>query len=293
MYIFLNGKMVLKEQAEISPFDHGYLYGIGAFETFRTYDGHPFLFDDHLSRLEDALKQLNIDMIPEKSVLLEQIRRLSIANELPDSYLRINVSAGIGEIGLQTTPYSNPTTIIFQKKLPSTLQQLQEKKGKLLKVKRNTPETAERLKSHHYLNNIVAKREIADQPLTEGIFLNEHDYVAEGITSNIFWIKNQTLYTPAIETGILKGITRQYILTIAPLLNLKSEEGFYSKEALLDADEVFFTNSIQEAIPVNDIAGIEFPGKNGGFFRKIHQQYRMHSGSLWGRSEIFDNGGQQ
>lgn len=205
MFIYLNGDLVRKEDAVISPFDHGFLYGMGLFETIRVYNGHPFLLDDHLQRLNNSLEVLNIKTRYTRDEILEILHPLLKINELTDAYVRLNVSAGIGEIGLQTEPYVHPNLIIFAKPLPPA-KGLQEKKSVILQLKRNTPEGFERLKSHHYLNNILAKREIGDHPECEGIFLTEDGYLAEGIVSNLFWIKDQKLYTPALETGILDGI---------------------------------------------------------------------------------------
>ncbi len=273
MYIFLNGEIIEKEKALISPFDHGYLYGVGAFETFRTYGGMPFLLDEHLERLNTALVEMGINRIFEREEVLSAIEKLSELNQLRDSYIRMNVSAGPAEIGLQTSLYSEPTVIIFQKELPR-LEPLREKEAVLLTIRRNTPETKTRLKSHHFFNNIAAKRELGADPGKEGIFLSEDGYLAEGVTSNLFWVKDRKIYTPAIETGILNGITRQFIFRLAERLGIPVEEGFYKEEALILADEIFFTNSIQEIVPVKEYEGKTFPGQEGAIVQKLYGLYQ-------------------
>lgn len=275
MYIFVNGQFMEKEDARISPFDHGYLYGLGVFETLRTYRGVPFLLDEHLQRLNAGLKEMGINKAFEEREVLEIIDKLSELNQLQDSYIRLNVSAGAGEIGLQTEMYTEPTVILFQKELPP-LDPLREKEAVLLKIRRNTPETDVRLKSHHFFNNMAAKRELGIDPGKEGIFLSADGHLAEGITSNLFWVKDGRLFTPAIETGILNGITRQFILRLADQQNIQAEEGLYKVSTLLEADEIFFTNSIQEIVPVISFKEKVLPGKKGVFVQKLYGLYQRH-----------------
>ncbi|BCB01948.1 aminodeoxychorismate lyase [Bacillus sp. KH172YL63] len=285
MYLYLNGDIVPAEQATISPFDHGYLYGLGVFETFRTYDGHPFLIRDHLERLRSGLKELNIATDLDEEKVIGTVRELLIKNGLKDAYCRFNVSGGQGEIGLRTDPYEKPTVILFQKGLPASAP-LKEKEGVFLNLRRNTPETGERLKSHHYLNNIAAKREIGPSPDKEGIFLTGEGYLCEGITSNLFWIKDGTLYTPTVETGLLNGITRRFILALSDQLKLPAETGAFREDCLLEADEVFFTNSVQEIIPVNRIGNRDYPGRRGGYTRLLHHQYTKYTSRLHSIDEL-------
>ncbi|MFO1441899.1 aminodeoxychorismate lyase [Bacillus sp. Bva_UNVM-123] len=284
MFVYLNGEVVKKEEAVISPFDHGFLYGMGLFETFRVYNGHPFLLDDHLERLNNGLKALNIQVQYTREKILSPLSILIEKNNLTDAYIRLNISAGIGEIGLQTTPYVEPNLMIFAKSLPqmNTL----EKTAVILNIKRNTPEGYERLKSHHYLNNILAKREIGDKPDYEGIFLTTEGYLAEGVVSNLFWIKDNVLYTPTIDTGILNGITRQFVMKLARKNGMDIQEGFFLRDSVMEADEIFVTNSIQEIIPIVKIDGISKPGNNGEVVNVLKQQYRNYTDAIWSRKEI-------
>ncbi|HZG73811.1 MAG TPA: aminotransferase class IV, partial [Chondromyces sp.] len=160
-----------------------------------------------------------------------------------------------------------------------------EKEGVILKLKRNTPETADRLKSHHYLNNIAAKREIGMDPNKEGIFLTEDGYIAEGIVSNLFWVKKGQLFTPAVGTGILNGITRQFIISLCSKLNIPVKEGYFTLNELLDAEEAFFTNSIQEIVKVKRIGNKDFLEENG-LIKRLFKEYRKGTGRLWSRREL-------
>ncbi|PFA16827.1 MULTISPECIES: aminodeoxychorismate lyase [Bacillus cereus group] len=285
MLIYVNGTYVEASEAKISPYDHGYLYGLGVFETFRIYNGHPFLLDDHYERLTDALSVLQIEWKMTKDGVLRILQELLVRNGLDHAYVRFNVSAGIGEIGLQTESYEEPSIIVFIKPLPVPGEVL-EKEGVILKQKRNTPEGAFRLKSHHYLNNILGKREIGNVVNKEGIFFTEAGHVAEGIVSNLFFMKKGVLYTPSLETGILNGITRAFIIRIAEVLGVHVEEGLFTQKELLSADEVFVTNSIQEIVPLNQIEGVNFPGKEGEATKAFVGIYEMYRESLWNRNEL-------
>jgi 4-amino-4-deoxychorismate lyase len=275
MYIYLNGSIVHQSEASISPFDHGYLYGLGVFETFRTYHGHPFLLGDHLDRLRNGLAALNIKADIQEEQIRQVIRALLRKNKWEDAYCRLNVSGGPCEIGLQTAPYEKRTIILFQKELPPH-RPLREKEGVILQLRRSTPEVEERLKSHHYLNNLAAKREIGPSPDKEGIFLTGDGYLCEGITSNMFWIKEGEIHTPSIETGLLNGITRQFILALAQHLQIPVREGLYRISELDTASEIFFTNSVQEIIPVNQVGNRVYPGGSGLYVRKLHEYYQKY-----------------
>ncbi|KKK36642.1 4-amino-4-deoxychorismate lyase [Mesobacillus campisalis] len=285
MIVFANGEYISSDEVKISPFDHGFLYGLGLFETFRIYEGHPFLLDDHLARLNEGLRTLGIKAEYRRHEILPILKGLLAANSLENAYVRMNVSAGNGEIGLQTAEYEEPNLILFMKPL-GTPSQLGEKKLALLNIRRNTPEGATRLKSHHYLNNILAKRELGASSEAEGIFLTREGFLAEGIVSNLFWTEGETLFTPSVETGILNGITRQFVMKLAGKLQLGVQEGFYPQEALLEAEELFVTNSIQEVVPVSMFGQKTFPGKEGRVVQALSRQYGECRRKLWTRNSL-------
>ena len=285
MYIYLNGEFIPQEEAVVSVFDHGFMYGLGLFETFRIYNGHPFLLDDHLQRLNEGLQELNIDKSFERTEAVSIIQTLLEKNKLENAYIRWNVSAGNGLIGLQTNAYKEPNIIVYIKPL-SKAQGMIEKAGQIVSIPRNTPEGAYRLKSHHFLNNILAKREVGPEITKEGIFLTKEGYVAEGITSNLFWVVDGILYTPSLETGILGGITRRFILKLAEKLGVVSKEGMFSSEVLKGAEEVFATNSIQEIIPLKTIDTYSYKGEGGFIVTMLHKEYRKYSNQLWSVIEL-------
>ena len=288
MFVYMNGQFAKKDEIAISPFDHGFLYGLGVFETFRIYNGHPFLLDDHLERLNASLRVLNIEAEFTREETVKILNGLLAKNNLQDAYIRFNVSAGNGEIGLQTESYQEPNMIVFAKPLPPA-GDMSEKKAVLLNLKRNTPEGTERLKSHHYLNNVLAKREAGPAMDIEGVFLTGEGFLAEGIVSNIFWYSDGVLFTPAVETGILNGITRRFVIALARNAGIEVREGFYKKEEAENADEMFLTNSIQEIVPVTEFAGKSFPGKSGILANSLFGKYEAYRETLWSRAYL--NGG--
>ncbi|WP_453992499.1 aminodeoxychorismate lyase [Bacillus nitroreducens] len=282
MYLYLNGEIVKREYARISPFDHGFLYGMGLFETFRIYDGHPFLLDDHLVRLQSGLNDIRIKKSFSRLEVKNILQDLLAANGLKHAYVRFNVSAGIGEVALPTTDYLEPSVIVFMKEIPP---RIEEKRARFLQTTRNSPEGDFRLKSHHFLNNIYGKREIGNDPAIEGVFLTKEGFLAEGITSNLFWVKGETLFTPALQTGILNGVTRSFVMRLASSIGLNVQEGLYFPEQILQSDEAFITNSIQEIVPLSEVENYIFMGKNG-FTKKLQSVYSQYRTSLWSLNEL-------
>lgn len=255
MRIWMNGQLIDEKEAVISAYDHGFLYGLGFFETFRTYAGMPLLLDKHLERMGKGLQQLAIPMPYTLQHIHQAVGQLLEANGLKDGYFRLSVSAGSGPLGLQTEPYKEPTVILYVKPLPPSDDGLYEQGMVLqeLRTVRNTPESSERFKSFHYMNCILGKRELAARPESgraEGLFLTERGHLAEGIVSNLFFLRNGICCTPAIATGILAGITRAAVINLCCDMQIPLEEDYYSWQDLGEADEVFVTNSIQELVPI-------------------------------------------
>lgn len=274
MLCWMNGEYMSAEELRISPFDHGFLYGAGFFETFRTYGGHVFLFQDHLARLKRALEEYRIAMPYTEQELLAVVEALDKAAGGADGYFRLNVSAGVHDIGLAPTAYAAPTVILFRKELLPVGKTV-AKEGVWLKTPRNEPESSVRHKSHHFLNNIGGRLELSSLKELEGLFLTNEGYVAEGITSNVFWVKDHCLYTPSVETGILPGTTRAFVIECAKSIGMTVKEGFYLKNEVEVADEVFVTNAIQELVPLRSIADAPLRGSEGLIYQKLHELYRQ------------------
>lgn len=290
MYLYMNGEVIKEEEARISPFDHGFLYGMGLFETFRVYGGHPFLLVDHLERLNSGLEILGIHRFLNTAEVVEALQLLLEKNKLNNAYIRLNVSAGAGVVGLPAEPYENANVMMFVKPLPPA-DGPTEKEVQFLEIKRNTPEGPFRLKSHHYMNNLLAKKEIGSRSDVEGIFLTKDGMIAEGIVSNIFWVIDNKLFTPDLGTGILNGITRSFVIELAKKRGIGVEEGYYQPEILHSATEVFVTNSIQEIVAISKLDSLVYPGVNGELLQELHKEYRLYSSKLWSKKELKEVGG--
>lgn len=257
MEIFFDGRLIDENTAVIRPFDHGFLYGIGLFETLRVYQGEIALLDKHYQRMAFGAKNLGIEMTLSMEEWKEAIEMTIKANGLRNAYVRVDLSAGDMGPGLYTGEYENPHWIIFARPLPLFPDNFYRsgKQLKVLRTRRNMPEGEIRCKSHNFLNNHLAKREIAQLKNTEGLFLTRRGYLAEGITSNLFFVYNRILYTPDIKTGIIPGTRREFVMELARKSGLTVREGLYTLEDLLQADEVFLTNAIQEIVPISSVNG--------------------------------------
>lgn len=264
-----DGTFYQADELVVSAYDHGFLYGLGFFETFRTYNGKVFLWDAHWNRLCRALSDFRIAIPYEEHELLAAIEALTEANNGVDGYFRLNVSAGVHDIGLQPSDYKKSTVILYRKAL-QVAPRGTEKSGVWLETVRNTPESRIRHKSHHYANNVQARFEVESLAACEGFFLTSEGFVAEGITSNIFWVINGKMYTPSLETGILAGTTREWVMNCS---GFETQEGFFTKEVLEKADEVFITNAIQEIIPIKQVGSSNFLGNTGPVYQALHDAY--------------------
>ncbi|MDW7652147.1 MAG: branched-chain-amino-acid transaminase, partial [Bacillota bacterium] len=221
--IYVNGSFIPEEEAKISVFDHGFLYGDGVFEGIRAYRGRVFKFDEHLARLYESAKSIMLD-IPEpyevmKEATLETIRK----NGLEDAYIRIVVSRGTGDLGLDPRKCPKATTVIIASSIVLFPPELYEKGLSVITVatRRNVPDALDpQIKSLNYLNNILVKIEANRAGVLEAIMLNAQGYVAEGTGDNIFIVKKGRIFTPPTYVGALNGITRQVIIDLA------EEEGY-------------------------------------------------------------------
>lgn len=258
-YAAINGELVNMAAAVVPVTDHGFLYGLGLFETFRTYQTVPYLLERHLERMASGCMELGIPFTTTVAEVTDWIERLMDANGLRDAYVRYTVSAGEAPLGLPSVDYSKPKHIVLAKALPEPSPSLYES-GKMLQrlsTPRNTPEGEVRFKSLHYMNSILAKRELNGYGQhvqgAEGLQLTRDGHIAEGIVSNVFWVRENVLYTPALSTGILPGITRAVVLEIATQQGIPCIETLAAWGELLQADEIFLTGSVAELVPVTTL----------------------------------------
>jgi len=245
-HIFLNEGVVPEEEALISVYDHGFLYGDGVYETMRSYDGVVFMLARHLERLARSAALIRL-ALPSPSFFAGAVRETLAANRLTEAYIRITVSRGKGAIGLDPDLCPRPTFVVIAepfRRYPEAWYQGGVKM--IVAATRRNPADAvnPRIKSLNFLNNILAKIEAKEGGALEAVMLNEQGWIAEGTVSNVFFVRGGRLCTPSAEAGILDGITRELVIDLARGSGLEVGEGLFGVDDLLSADEVFFTNSV-------------------------------------------------
>lgn len=268
MWLWHNGELRGSSEVTVPVYDQGFLYGMGLFETFRTFDGVPFLFDLHWDRLEKSMDALWIDLPYTKQEIVQAIQDVVRQNEAPNLYIRLNVSAGVAPLGLHDGRYSRPNVTLLVKPLPETFEPT-EKRLEVIPFPRSRPEAAFRLKSHHYMNNILGKRALVDRE-AEGLFADEAGRVVEGLVSNIFWVEqDERIWTTPLATGALAGVTRHWLIDTFDV-----SERDVTFEELEQASEIWLTNSVQQIAPVTAYAGRTYPGKRGDRFTACWSELR-------------------
>jgi branched-chain amino acid aminotransferase len=257
MWIYLNNKFVADKEAVVSVFDHGFLYGDGVYETIRSYGPRIFMRDEHLARLFRSATEIGLTIpIPLKNwpdILREAMIRNEVGTELRDAYLRITVSRGAGDIGLDPALCSLPTVVVMAKPLIPPEPHLYEVGVNVIvaSTRRNLPSAlSPHIKTTSFLNNIQAKREAIAAGAFDSILLNWEQHLTECTVSNVFFVMEGALRTPALECGILDGITRSIVIRLAGELGIHVEEGRYTVDKLYRADECFLTNTSMEIMPV-------------------------------------------
>jgi branched-chain amino acid aminotransferase len=258
MLVYLNGKIVPKEEAKVSVFDHGFMYGDGIYETLRAYKGVLFHLDKHLERLQQSADAIFLKLPLSLEKIGDALNDTVKANKLSDAYVRIQISRGYGEIGLDPALCPVPTMVIVAKPFKDYPAEHYERgvAVAIVNTRRNHPlALSPSIKGTNFLNNILAKVEAIRAGAYEGIMLNWEGSVAEGTISNIFHVKSGVLFTPDLKTGILEGVTRGLVLDLARKEKLKIQEAMILPKDLRDADECFITNTTIEVMPVSKIDG--------------------------------------
>lgn len=254
----INGKLCKPEEAFINVFDRAVLYGDGVYETLRTYEGEIFLYEEHFRRLQSSLNLLSIKTNYTSEELYQEIIKTIKAANNKESMIRLIISRGVSPISLKPNHSYTPTLIIVVQPYEPFPEDCYKSGVNLIisEIRRNPVESLNpAIKSLNLLNNFLAYKEAMEKNAFDAILLNTRGYVAEGTTFNVFWVKNDVLYTPSEKVGILLGITRDLILNLSEKMGIKVKKGFYRKEEILNADESFITSTLKEIIPVRMING--------------------------------------
>ena len=253
MKIYIDGKLIDKEKAYISVFDHGLLYGDGVFEGIRTYDGLVFRLKEHIDRLYKSADAIELKIPLTKMEMTGAITITLKANKLENAYIRLVVTRGVGDLGLDPRKCPNPTVFIITHKIALYPREFYRKGLEIVtaKTRRNYPQSLDpRIKSLNYLNNILAKLDAIKSGTEEAIMLTYDGYVAECTGDNIFMVKNGELITPPVDIGALEGITRDAVIQLARREDIPFCEKLLRMEDFYAADEVFLTGTAAEIIPV-------------------------------------------
>lgn len=251
--IYLNGSYVAKEDAVISIYDHGFLYGDGVFEGIRAYEGNVYKLTEHVNRLYESAHSIMLEIPHKKEEMAEIIIETIRKNKLESAYIRVVVSRGVGDLGLDPRNCATPTVIVIAEELAIYANDLYEKGLKLASVgyRRSSPDVLNpQIKSLNYLNNILVKLSSIQSNADEALILNNQGFVTEGSADNIFIVKNSVIKTPPIYLGALEGITRNAIIDIAKEQGYVVEEVPFTLHDVYTADEVFLTGTAAEVIPV-------------------------------------------
>lgn len=247
--IMINGEFVDPETANISVMDHGFIFGDLVYEVVKTMDGAFFAARAHLNRLRYSASVVNLELPWDDDFLLAEMRRMVHRLKVPDTYLRLLVTRGRGPLSINPDNCVDSCRILYGKELVRPDQRLYEQ-GAGVWVQQPSFQKKGNIKSGVYRNNVAALKEAREQGCHEALLLNRQGSVAECTTSNIFWVRDGVLHTPALDSGILKGVTRQLVFHIAEQIDMTVVEDIFPLEDLLAADEVFITSTTRDIMPV-------------------------------------------
>ncbi|MEW5768116.1 MAG: branched-chain-amino-acid transaminase [bacterium] len=277
--IYLDGKLVPEEEAKISVFDHGLLYGDGVFEGIRSYNGRIFKLAEHLNRLYASARAIMLDIPLSKEDLTQAIITTVRANQIRDGYIRLVVTRGIGDLGLDPRKAVNPSIFIIVDKITLYPEEYYINGLEVITVptRRNFPEAINPcIKSLNYLNNILAKIEANMAGVLEAVMLNADGFVAECTGDNIFIVREGTLITPPTYLGALEGITRDTVIQLAKEMNCPVKEEPFTRYDLYTASECFLTGTAAEVVPVIKIDSRKIgDGRPGPTTRKLIEAFHQ------------------
>jgi branched-chain amino acid aminotransferase len=291
MQIYIDGEFYSEEDAKISVFDHGLLYGDGVFEGIRVYNGRVFELEPHIDRLYASAHALALEIPMPRSELVEAMMETIRRNEIQDGYVRLVVTRGKGDLGLNPNKCPKPSMFCIADGIALYPREVYERGFKIvtLATRRNDPQAINpAIKSLNYLNNVLGALELRGRDANEGLFLTTAGYVCECTADNFFLIKGRKLMTPSPATGALGGITRATVMRLAASMGLEVEEGFYTLYDVYNADEAFLTGTGAEVGPIVEVdqrpIGSGMPGSvTRDIIARFHE-YALSTGTpVYGR----------
>jgi len=283
----VNGQVFDEEHAVVSVFDHGFLYGEGVYETMRTYNGQPFLFDRHMRRLRTSAAMLALPVPVTDDELSRRCRdttRAAGLGERDEAYIRILVTRGEGELSYDPAACPTSSIVVIVKPLEETPRDVYERgvTVSLVSIIRNHPGTVNPLiKSNNLLNNALAMQEAVRRGSFEGIMRNYRGELAEGTQANFFVVKNAAALTPPLDAGLLAGITREFVFEVGREIGVPVREAVLKDQDLLGADEAFLTSTTREVVPIVRVDDTEIgTGKPGPVTLALLQAFRRKAQEL-------------
>jgi branched-chain amino acid aminotransferase len=255
MQIYIDGRFYSREDAKLSVFDHGLLYGDGVFEGIRTYEGRIFELDAHIDRLYASAQAIALEIPLSRTDLIEALMETLRRNDVPE-YIRLVVTRGMGDLGLNPSKCPRASVFIIADGITLYPAEVYETgfKVKTLATRRNDPQAVSpAIKSLNYLNNVIGALELRGVDVDEGLFLTTAGYVCECTADNFFLVKGNKLMTPSPALGALGGITRRVVMSLAANMGMTVEEGFYTLYDVYNADEAFLTGTAAEVGPVVEV----------------------------------------
>jgi len=250
--IYIDGNFYDQSEAKVSVFDHGLLYGDGVFEGIRFYHDRVFRLEEHIDRLWDSAKAIALEIPMSRSEVIAAALETIRQNDLHDGYIRLLITRGVGSLGLSPDSCRRPSVIIIAATITLYPEELYRKGLTMVTcaTRRISPAAlSPRIKSMNYLNNILAKIEAQEAGAAEGLMLNEQGYVAECTGDNLFIVKGDQIWTPPLNAGLLKGVTRDVVFELAEKAQLRIQERELTRYDVYTADECFLTGTAAEVIP--------------------------------------------
>lgn len=277
-FVWINGDLVPKEDAKISVYDHGLLYGDGVFEGIRVYGSRVFLLEQHVDRLYEGARSIRLEVPIPREQMVEEVNKTVAANKITDGYVRLVVTRGGGYLGLDIRRTENPQVIIIADTITLYPEETYENGMALVTAStiRNHPAALNpRVKSLNYLNNIMAKCEATLAGCQEALMLNHNGEVSECTGDNIFIVKDGQIFTPPKDAGILEGITRNTVIDLAKDAGVSVHQEAMTRHDIYIADECFLTGTAAEVVPVVSLdARVIGDGKPGPITRDLRKRFQ-------------------
>ncbi|RLG04679.1 MAG: branched-chain amino acid aminotransferase [Thaumarchaeota archaeon] len=278
LLVYINGEFRPKDEACVSVYDHGFLYGDGVFEGIREYDRVVFKLKEHIDRLYESARAMMLEIPMSKEELMNAVIETLRRNRLKNAYIRLIVTRGVGDLGIDPRKCKKPNVIIIAEPLLTLYSKEARLKGLSLiisSVRRDRVDaTSHQIKSLNYLNSILAKIEAISAGADDAVMLDERGFVSETSSTNLFLVKDGKIITPPPTTGALLGVTRTFVMALARKLGYPVEEREVTPFELLTADEVFMTGTGAEIVPVTKIAGrVIGDGKAGKITIRLIEEF--------------------